>query len=163
VLYISALRELYTRMTGQLLEQAGYRRRALLVGSGEHIEAVAHAIKGRSRTNVDLVGYISLTPRPDNGLRSLGQLDQLSNILASLGLVVLAPVFLTIAIAIKLSSRGPAIYRSIRPGMAGKPFHCFKFRTMREHADQIQTDLESLNELSGALFKIRKDPRLTNV
>jgi exopolysaccharide biosynthesis polyprenyl glycosylphosphotransferase len=244
VLYISALRELYTRITGRLLEQAGYRRRALLVGSGEHIEAVAHAIKGRSRTNVDLVGYISLSPRPDNGLRSLGQLDQLSNILAaerveeviiadpdfpqeraldlvdrchqrgvtvhvapstmeilvdraefvpgesvplftlrppvfegieyavkrtfdlvlaSLGLVVLSPIFLTLAIAIKLSSRGPVIYRSIRPGMAGKPFHCFKFRTMREHADQIQTDLESLNELSGALFKIRKDPRLTSV
>jgi exopolysaccharide biosynthesis polyprenyl glycosylphosphotransferase len=244
IIYISALRELYTRVTGRLLEQAGYRRRALLVGSGEHIEAVAHAIEGRSRTNVELVGYISLTPRPDNGLRALGPLDQLTTILsserveeviiadpdfpqeqaldlvdrchqrgvtvhvapstmeilvdraefvpgesvplftlrppvfegieyavkrsfdlvlASVGLVVISPVLLTIALAIKLSSRGPVIYRSIRPGMAGKPFHCFKFRTMREHADQIQTDLESLNELSGALFKIRKDPRLTNV
>ena len=48
--YISALRELYTRVTGWLLEQAGYRRRALLVGSGKHIEAVAHALGGRSRT-----------------------------------------------------------------------------------------------------------------
>ena len=53
------------------------------------------------------------------------------------------------------------IYRSVRPGMAGKPFRCFKFRTMREHADQIQDDLEPLNEQSGALFKIRQDPRLT--
>jgi lipopolysaccharide/colanic/teichoic acid biosynthesis glycosyltransferase len=45
--------------------------------------------------------------------------------------------------------------------MGGKPFACFKFRTMRQHADQIQDDLEPLNELSGALFKIRDDPRLT--
>jgi lipopolysaccharide/colanic/teichoic acid biosynthesis glycosyltransferase len=47
--------------------------------------------------------------------------------------------------------------------MAGKPFHCFKFRTMREHSDQTQDDLESLNEQSGALFKIRDDPRLTHI
>jgi len=47
--------------------------------------------------------------------------------------------------------------------MAGKPFSCFKFRTMRESADQIQADLEPLNEQSGALFKIRHDPRLTKV
>jgi exopolysaccharide biosynthesis polyprenyl glycosylphosphotransferase len=244
VLYLSALRELYTRITGRLLEQAGYRRRALLVGSGKHIEAVAHALGGATRTSVELVGYISLTPRPDNGLRSLGQLDQLTEILgrervqeviiadpdfpqesaldlvdschqrgvavhvapstmeiladraefvpgasvplftlrppvfegieyalkrtfdlvvASIGLVLLAPVLLAIGFAVKLSSRGPVLYRSIRPGMAGKPFHCFKFRTMREHADQIQDDLESLNELSGALFKIRDDPRLTRI
>ena len=65
------------------------------------------------------------------------------------------------ATAIKLSSRGPAVYRSVRPGMAGKPFFCFKFRTMREHADQIQDELEPLNEQSGALFKIRNDPRMT--
>src|SRR5205085_12464694 len=73
------------------------------------------------------------------------------------------PVLVVIATAVRLSSRGPAIYRSIRPGMAGRPFYCFKFRTMREHADQIQDDLEPLNEKSGALFKIRQDPRLTAV
>jgi exopolysaccharide biosynthesis polyprenyl glycosylphosphotransferase len=84
-------------------------------------------------------------------------------IVASVGLVVLAPVFLAIAVAIKLSSRGPVIYRSVRPGMAGKPFFCVKFRTMREHAEQIQADLEPLNEQTGALFKIRRDPRLTSV
>ena len=80
-----------------------------------------------------------------------------------IGLIVLSPVLLVIALAIKLSSRGPVIYRSVRPGMAGKPFYCFKFRTMREHAEQIQDELEPLNELSGALFKIRDDPRLTRI
>src|SRR5207244_8783053 len=59
-------------------------------------------------------------------------------ILSVLILLILSPILLAIAIAIKLSSRGPVIYRSIRPGMAGRPFDCFKFRTMREHSDQVQ-------------------------
>jgi exopolysaccharide biosynthesis polyprenyl glycosylphosphotransferase len=84
-------------------------------------------------------------------------------VLSLAGLILLSPLLLLIAAAIKLSSRGPAIYRSVRPGMAGKPFFCFKFRTMREHADQIQDELEPLNEQTGALFKIRDDPRLTRV
>ena len=79
-------------------------------------------------------------------------------VLSAVGLVLLSPLLLAIAIAVKLSSRGPVIYRSVRPGIGGRPFHCFKFRTMREHADQIQDDLESLNEQSGALFKIRERP-----
>jgi exopolysaccharide biosynthesis polyprenyl glycosylphosphotransferase len=84
-------------------------------------------------------------------------------VVSLVGLILLAPALLVIAIAVKLSSRGPVLYRSVRPGIGGKPFPCFKFRTMREHADQLQADLESLNEQSGALFKIRRDPRLTRV
>jgi exopolysaccharide biosynthesis polyprenyl glycosylphosphotransferase len=83
-------------------------------------------------------------------------------LLSTVGLILLAPVLLVIAIAVKLNSRGPVLYRSVRPGIGGRPFHCFKFRTMPEHADQLQADLESLNEQSGALFKIRRDPRLTS-
>ena len=49
-IYIGSLRQLHTRVTGWLLEQAGYQRRALLVGSGKHIEAVAHALADRART-----------------------------------------------------------------------------------------------------------------
>jgi exopolysaccharide biosynthesis polyprenyl glycosylphosphotransferase len=242
--YIGALRQLHLRVTGRLLQKAGYQRQALIVGSGKHIEAVAHALADRAGTPVVIVGYISLTPRPQNGLKSLGQLDQLPEILgrehaqeviiadpdfpqdkaielvdlchrrgvtvhvapstmeilfdraeflpgqsvplftlrppvfegidyalkrsfdlvvSTIGLVVLAPVLLAISLAVKLSSRGPVIYRSVRPGMAGRPFSCFKFRTMRERADQIQADLEPLNEKSGALFKIRHDPRLTPI
>jgi lipopolysaccharide/colanic/teichoic acid biosynthesis glycosyltransferase len=47
--------------------------------------------------------------------------------------------------------------------MAGRPFQCLKFRTMRQDAEQAQADLEELNEQTGALFKIRQDPRLTGV
>ena len=63
----------------------------------------------------------------------------------------------------RLSSRGPIIYRSYRPGIGGEPFACLKFRTMFTDADERQQELESLNEASGALFKIRLDPRVTRV
>jgi exopolysaccharide biosynthesis polyprenyl glycosylphosphotransferase len=243
-IYIATLRELHLRVSGWVLDQAGYARRAVLAGSGKHIEEVARALADRSRTRVDIVGYISPTPRPHNGLRSLGALTDLPGVLereavqeviiadpdfpqdkavelvdmchqrgvtvqvapstmeilidraefapghtvplftlrppvfegvdyavkrtfdlvvSCLSLIILSPFLLAIAAAIKLSSRGPVIYRSIRPGMAGKPFRCFKFRTMREHAEDTQDELESLNELSGALFKIRDDPRMTKV
>ncbi|MDQ6835281.1 MAG: sugar transferase, partial [Actinomycetota bacterium] len=80
--YITSLRTLHLGVTGWLLNRAGYRRRALLVGSGKHIEAVAHALSNRAHTPVEVVGYISLTPRPRNGLRSLGELHQLPQVLA---------------------------------------------------------------------------------
>jgi lipopolysaccharide/colanic/teichoic acid biosynthesis glycosyltransferase len=51
----------------------------------------------------------------------------------------------------------------MRPGIGGEPFACLKFRTMRTDADELQTRLESLNEASGPLFKIRRDPRTTRV
>src|SRR4051794_16458121 len=78
-------------------------------------------------------------------------------------IVLLSPLLLAIAVAVFVTSRGPILYRSIRPGIGGEPFSCFKFRTMRSDADQVQADLESLNEASGPLFKIRQDPRMTRV
>jgi lipopolysaccharide/colanic/teichoic acid biosynthesis glycosyltransferase len=84
--------------------------------------------------------------------------------LGSLVLIVaLSPLLIAIALAVLISSRGPVFYRSIRPGIGGEPFACFKFRTMRSDADQLQADLESYNEATGALFKIRLDPRMTRV
>ena len=84
-------------------------------------------------------------------------------IVASAVLILLSPLLLVCALAVKLSSRGPIIYRSLRPGIAGKPFRCFKFRTMFIDSDLTEDELEQLNESSGALFKIRDDPRLTRV
>jgi exopolysaccharide biosynthesis polyprenyl glycosylphosphotransferase len=82
---------------------------------------------------------------------------------ASLILALLSPLLIACALAVKLTSRGPVLYRSIRPGIGGVPFACFKFRTMYRDADERQVDLESMNEASGALFKIRDDPRMTPV
>jgi exopolysaccharide biosynthesis polyprenyl glycosylphosphotransferase len=74
IIYITAFRALFERATGTLLRMGGYHRRAVLVGTGAHIEAVAHALKGSS---IQPVGFVSLTPRPENGLRDLGPLDDL--------------------------------------------------------------------------------------
>jgi exopolysaccharide biosynthesis polyprenyl glycosylphosphotransferase len=243
-LYVASFRWAYEKLTGALLRAAGYRRRAVLVGSGKHIEDVAHALADEVNVPIEMLGFISLTPRPDNGLRSLGQIEDLPRVLDEYGVqeviiadpdfpqdlcvelvdqshqrgvhvriapstmeilvqraefvpgptvplfelrppvfegfdyvlkrsfdwfaafvitLVLSPVLLASAIAVRLSSRGPVLYRSIRPGIGGEPFACFKFRTMRQDADQLQHDLESLNEASGALFKIAEDPRTTRV
>jgi len=244
IVFVGGARNLYERATGVLLRAAGYRRRAVLVGSGKHIEDVAHALTDEVHAPVEMVGFISLTPRPDNGLRSLGRIDDLPEVLDAhriqeviiadpdfpeeravelvdqchrrgvtvriapstmeilvhraefvpgasvplfelrppvfdgvdyfvkrtfdfcisvLVVLVLSPLLLACAIAVLVSSRGPVLYRSIRPGIGGEPFACFKFRTMRSDADQMQADLESENEATGPLFKIRDDPRMTRV
>jgi exopolysaccharide biosynthesis polyprenyl glycosylphosphotransferase len=75
----------------------------------------------------------------------------------------LSPLLLFAAVSVKLSSRGPVIYRSHRRGLAGAPFSCFKFRTMYENADERQRDLEEENEMGGVIFKMRNDPRVTPI
>jgi len=84
-------------------------------------------------------------------------------VVASMSLVLLSPFMLAMAAAIKLTSKGPVLFRSSRPGIGGQPFHCLKFRTMHTDAEQRQEELEGLNEATGALFKIRHDPRITRV
>jgi exopolysaccharide biosynthesis polyprenyl glycosylphosphotransferase len=78
-------------------------------------------------------------------------------------LVLLSPLLAAITLAVRVSSRGPIFYRSKRPGIGQLPFACLKFRTMYCDAHEQQGSLEQLNEASGALFKIRDDPRLTPV
>ncbi|MEA2135714.1 MAG: hypothetical protein QOC68_3623, partial [Solirubrobacteraceae bacterium] len=83
IVYVGSIRWAYEKVTGMLLRAAGYRRRALLVGSGHHIEDVAHALVDEVHAPVEMVGFISLTPRPDNGLRSLGRIEDLAAVLDS--------------------------------------------------------------------------------
>src|SRR3954452_11835701 len=75
LVYVSILRWVFDRVSGFALRKAGYRRRAVIVGKGEQIDAVAHALGGGSDPPLDPVGFVSLTPRPENGLRNLGSLD----------------------------------------------------------------------------------------
>ena len=63
---------------------------------------------------------------------------------------MLSPLLVAAVVAIKLTSRGPVIYRSIRPGIGGVPFACFKFRTMLRDADEQQADLESSTRPAAA-------------
>jgi exopolysaccharide biosynthesis polyprenyl glycosylphosphotransferase len=84
-------------------------------------------------------------------------------VVGSLLVILLSPVLLLAALAVKLEDRGPVIYRNRRMGVEEHPFDCLKFRTMRVGADQQQADLEHRNEADGALFKISDDPRITRV
>jgi exopolysaccharide biosynthesis polyprenyl glycosylphosphotransferase len=77
--------------------------------------------------------------------------------------VVGLPFWLLIAIAIKLDSPGPVLYRDRRVGLNEQEFAMLKFRTMRQDAAELQPQLESANEAEGALFKIADDPRVTRV
>jgi lipopolysaccharide/colanic/teichoic acid biosynthesis glycosyltransferase len=83
---------------------------------------------------------------------------------ALVGLVLLWPVMLAIAQAIRLESRGPALFRQVRRGHQGRPFRMLKFRTMVEGAELRLDGLEGCNESAGGvLFKLRHDPRVTRL
>jgi exopolysaccharide biosynthesis polyprenyl glycosylphosphotransferase len=82
---------------------------------------------------------------------------------AGLALIVLAPLFVVIAVAIRLDDRGPVFFAQTRVGRDGQNFRLFKFRTMVVDAEQRKLALEALNEGAGVLFKMRKDPRITKV
>jgi exopolysaccharide biosynthesis polyprenyl glycosylphosphotransferase len=242
LIYVTGFRWVFEQVTGWILRAGGYHRRAVLVGRGSHIEAVAQALKSGPHPEIQPVGFVSLTPLPENGLKDLGPLERLEerfpeidevliadpdfpqdeavelvdrchrhgirvrvapstmeilmdrvefipgqtlplfelkppvfegidfaikrtfDIVGSVLLIVaLSPVMLLCALAVKLSSPGPVIYRSIRPGIGGEPFACLKFRTMYDGADKLQDELEHANEANGAIFKIRDDPRVTPI
>lgn len=82
---------------------------------------------------------------------------------AALILLVLTPVLVAVAVAIKADSKGPIFYRATRIGLNNAPFSMWKFRSMVQNADALKENLRSLNDGSGVLFKMRDDPRVTKV
>src|SRR2546430_16937609 len=70
---------------------------------------------------------------------------------------------LIISIFVKLSSPGPVFFRQSRSGLNGQPFTIYKFRTMVTNAEQLQAELAAMNEMSGPVFKLSKDPRVTPI
>lgn len=83
---------------------------------------------------------------------------------SAIALVILSPLLLIIAICIKVDDpKGPVFYSQIRVGKDGKHFKMFKFRSMVTNADQLLEKLRAKNEVDGAMFKIKNDPRITRV
>jgi exopolysaccharide biosynthesis polyprenyl glycosylphosphotransferase len=82
---------------------------------------------------------------------------------SALALILLAPLFIIIGILIKIDSRGPIFFVQERVGYNKRRFEFYKFRTMTSDAEERQAELEHLNELSGPVFKIKDDPRITKI
>ena len=82
---------------------------------------------------------------------------------AAIGLIFLAPVLFIIALAIKLNSKGPVFFKQERIGLNGSRFTMLKFRTMVPDADKLKAGLLDKNEMSGPVFKIKDDPRITRI
>jgi exopolysaccharide biosynthesis polyprenyl glycosylphosphotransferase len=76
-------------------------------------------------------------------------------------LLIVIPVIPLIALAIKLTSSGPVFFRQQRSGLNGAPFTLYKFRTMVSNAEQLKDELAAMNEMSGPVFKVTNDPRVT--
>ncbi|HME35318.1 MAG TPA: sugar transferase [Candidatus Sulfotelmatobacter sp.] len=83
--------------------------------------------------------------------------------LAGMALTVLSPLLVAITGLIKLDSRGPVLYCAKRVGRKGRPFRCYKFRTMVSNADTLKEHLRRNNQRSGPFFKIADDPRITRL
>ena len=82
-------------------------------------------------------------------------------VIAALGLMLLSPFMALIALLIRLTSPGPAIFRQVRCGLNGRRFLFYKFRSMCQNAEEMQAAIAHLNTRDGAVFKIPRDPRLT--
>lgn len=87
----------------------------------------------------------------------------LDYLIAAILLVLLSPVFLLIALAVRLTSKGPVYYQQTRAGLNGRPFTLMKFRSMRTGAEREKATLAPLNEMTGPVFKLTNDPRVTPV
>jgi len=82
---------------------------------------------------------------------------------SGVALWVLAPMLLVVAAMVKLTSRGPLLFRQQRVGLHGRPFQMLKFRTMVENAEALKAQLAQQNEMDGPVFKMKKDPRITSI
>jgi exopolysaccharide biosynthesis polyprenyl glycosylphosphotransferase len=144
-------------MTFELLEAAR--------GAGTRVSLLPDMLEvvGSSVDFDDLFGVTLLGVRQTDLSRSSRRLKRAFDLVgATLVLIASAPLMVLTALAIKLDSRGPVLFRQLRVGREGEPFRIFKFRTMVDGADSLKDQLRELNEADG-LFKIFDDPRITRV
>jgi exopolysaccharide biosynthesis polyprenyl glycosylphosphotransferase len=112
----------------------------------------------------DLCGMTFMGVRRFHLTRASAAVKRAFDLLGAMaGLAALAPLLIAIAVAIKLDSRGPVLFRQLRVGEHGRRFHMLKFRTMVPDAEAMKDSLRDLNEAQDGLFKIADDPRVTRV
>jgi exopolysaccharide biosynthesis polyprenyl glycosylphosphotransferase len=105
------------------------------------------------------IHYLSVRHRPLQ--RAIKRLFDIAA--SAVALVLLAPLLVAVAVAIRLTSRGPILFRQERVGQHGHPFHMLKFRSMVANAEELKAKLMARNEVSGPVFKMTHDPRVTEV
>lgn len=122
------------------------------------------------RTTIARPDFDTLAGRPVLVIRTTPALswallikDLIDRIGALIALLILAPLFLVIAALVKWGSKGPILFRQARGGLHGRPFTMYKFRTMVTDAAMQQEELQKFNQMSGPVFKMEKDPRVTPI
>ena len=109
-------------------------------------------------------GLVTMRVRPDAPRARYAIVKRMMDIpIALIALLLLSPLMLAIAFAIKVDSAGPVLFRQTRVGREGRTFTMYKFRSMRMDAEEMRGQLEDANEAQGPLFKVRHDPRVTRV
>jgi exopolysaccharide biosynthesis polyprenyl glycosylphosphotransferase len=122
-------------------------------------EVIGHAVEVDQLEGTTLLGLRGFS-RTRSSLALKRAMDLIG---AGVGMAVLAPLFAAIAVAIKLTSRGPVFFVQDRIGRGTRPFGIYKFRTMFHGADALKEELAHLNEVAHPMFKISEDPRVTRV
>ncbi|HKD61939.1 MAG TPA: sugar transferase [Terracidiphilus sp.] len=114
---------------------------------------------------IEYIGQFPTIPLHRGSVPELGYLLKrvIDVVFSGLTLVLLSPLLLLIALAIKLESKGPVVYASERIGKKGRVFRCYKFRTMVKDAETRRAEIMHMNERDGILFKITNDPRITRM
>jgi exopolysaccharide biosynthesis polyprenyl glycosylphosphotransferase len=114
---------------------------------------------------IEYIGQFPTIPLHRGEVPELGLMLKrvIDSVFSALALILLSPLFLAIAIAIRLDSPGPVFYASERIGKKGVVFRCFKFRTMVRDAEKRRAEIMHLNERDGVLFKVSGDPRITRL
>jgi len=126
------------------------------------LDLFPHVIARPVLEELDGVPLLTFTTVPSNPVLLAGK--RLIDVLISVVLIVATlPLQLLAAAAIKLTTRGPALFRQTRCGLNARPFRLVKFRTMIDGAEERLSEVSHLNEMSGPVFKSARDPRLTVV
>lgn len=144
------------------IESAIYDCETLGVKTAVALDLFDLQIAQARHTDIDGWPFITFdtTPTKEWALLVKAVLDVLAS---GIGIVLLSPVFLAVALLIKATSPGPVFYVSKRIGLNGRRFVMYKFRTMKVGAHRMQKEYEKMNEMGGPVFKIKNDPRVTPV